>query len=141
MNQKPDHFYRQSAVVPYRLAHGHLEILLISSRSRKRWVLPKGIVEPDLSAAASATKEALEEAGIEGNTGRQSLGTYTYEKWDGLCTVEVFPMLVELEPPTWEEDFRIREWVSVSEAASRLDEPELRSIILELAADKETPGS
>ena len=141
MNQIPEHFYRQSAVLPYRIEQGRLKILLITSRKRKRWVLPKGIVESDLSPAESAKKEALEEAGIEGTLVDQPLGTYSYEKWDGHCTVEVFPMFVEIMHPTWEENERTREWLSPSEAAARIDETELQDIIRTFAEDKENPLS
>jgi phosphohistidine phosphatase len=129
MNDKPQYFYRQSAVVPYRIRQGDVEILLITSRSKKRWVLPKGIQEPDLSAADSAANEALEEAGVEGQTGVSPIGHYTYEKWGGTCTVEVYPMEVERIHDTWLENNRDRVWVSTSEAANRVDEPVLKEIL------------
>ena len=59
---KPSNWYRQSAVIPYRLTDrtgtdfSAVEILLITSRKRKRWVIPKGIVEPYLSPLESATR-------------------------------------------------------------------------------------
>ena len=65
---KPEQWYRQSAVIPYRLTQQietgppSVEVLLITSRKRKRWVIPKGIVEPKLSPLESALKEAYEEA-------------------------------------------------------------------------------
>ena len=46
----PDWIYRQSAVLPYRQGPDGLEVLLVTSRKRSRWVLPKGIVEPGLTA-------------------------------------------------------------------------------------------
>ena len=57
--------------------------LLVTSRKGTRRVLPKGVVEPDLSPAASAAKEALEEAGICGPIDHEPLGTYQYRKWGG----------------------------------------------------------
>jgi phosphohistidine phosphatase len=62
----PDYFYTQSAVLPYRLLDGKLQIMLIASRKATRWVIPKGVKEPELSLRDSADKEALEEAGIRG---------------------------------------------------------------------------
>ncbi len=137
MSQVPDHFYRQSAVLPYRTDRGRLEILLVTSRRRKRWVVPKGVREPDLSSAESAAKEALEEAGIEGHVGSQPLGTYTYEKWGGVCTVEIFPMEVHTSYEVWPESYRDRLWLSPEEAAERVNEPELKAIILEFVADRD----
>jgi phosphohistidine phosphatase len=64
MRNKPDYFYRQSGVIPVRKTDEGVEVLLVRSRSGRRWVIPKGIVEPCLSPAASAPKEAEEEAGV-----------------------------------------------------------------------------
>ena len=135
MNQKPAHFYKQSAVIPYRISEGQLEILLVTSRKARRWVLPKGIQEPDMSAAESAAKEALEEAGVEGPTGEQAVGHYSYEKWSGVCFVEIFPMRVETVHSEWLESYRDRVWVSASEAANLVKEPELKNLFLEVGAN------
>ena len=129
MADVPDHFYNQSAVLPYRIREGQVEILLITSRRKKRWVLPKGVVEPGLSPADSAVKEAWEEAGLQGTVSSQRMGSYEYDKWGGVCSVQVFPMLVDHLAETWPESHRDRKWFEVAEAASRVDEPELRAII------------
>ena len=129
MAEVPEHFYRQSAVLPYRWHRGRLEILMVTSRRKKRWVIPKGVQEPGLSAAQSAAKEAEEEAGILGEVGLEPLGSYSYDKWGGVCTVEVYPMAVETCLDEWPENFRDRQWVSPQEAASRAQEPQLREII------------
>ena len=50
MAVKSDYFCRQSGVIPYRVRKGNLEILLITSRRERRWIIPKGIIEPDYSA-------------------------------------------------------------------------------------------
>ncbi len=134
MGQVPEHFFQQSAVLPYRRDRGYLEILLVTSRRKKRWVLPKGVREPDLDAATSAAKEALEEAGIEGEISTDAIGTYRYEKWGGVCTVEVFSMAVHISHDVWPESDRDRHWVSPQEAADRVAEPALKRIILEFAA-------
>lgn len=125
----PDYFYRQSAVIPYRLRKGRIEVLLISSRKRKRWVIPKGVKEPDLSDEDSAAKEALEEAGIEGTVRTPAIGSYKYEKWQGVCKVKVFLMLVTTVHKQWLEQYRDREWVGLAEAAARVTEDKLKRII------------
>jgi phosphohistidine phosphatase len=132
MRQVPDYYYRQSAVVPVRSREGRLEVLLITSRKRKRWVIPKGVKEPELSGPESAAKEALEEAGIEGDVPDSVLGTYTYDKWGGECTVDVYLMRVKTVHAEWLEQHRGREWVDVDTAAARLDEPALKVIVLSL---------
>jgi 8-oxo-dGTP pyrophosphatase MutT (NUDIX family) len=125
----PEWMYRQSAVIPYRRAPSGLEVLLVTSRKGTRWVLPKGVVEPDLSAAASAAKEALEEAGVRGAIDDEPLGTYQYQKWGGTCTVQVFAMEVEEEVADWPEaNTRRRAWLSFDDARRRVDEAALRQI-------------
>jgi phosphohistidine phosphatase len=129
--QRPDYYYTQSAVIPYRLRDGAPEILLVSSRKKTRWVVPKGIREPELSPAESAAKEAWEEAGARGEVGATPLGQYQYEKWGGVCTVDVFPMRVNelVEEEHWEESHRDRKWVSPDTAAKLLKEPALRAMV------------
>ena len=75
MKTKPDSFYQQSAVIPFRGRGNSLEILVITSRRKRRWVVPKGVKEPDLSPQDSAAKEALEEAGIEGDVFPAAIGS------------------------------------------------------------------
>jgi 8-oxo-dGTP pyrophosphatase MutT (NUDIX family) len=121
--------YRQSAVIPYRRGPSGHEVLLVTSRKGKRWVLPKGVVEPDLSPAASAAKEALEEAGVRGAIDDESLGTYQYQKWGGTCTVKVFAMEVEEEEADWPEvGMRRRAWLTADDARRRVDEAGLKQI-------------
>ncbi len=128
----PDYFFNQSAVIPIRWRDGELEVLLITSRKKKRWVIPKGVKELELSAAASAAKEALEEAGITGKVSTEPLGSYRYEKWGGVCTVQVFAMSVDTILPEWQESYRARQWVSIEEARQRAREKELKIILKSL---------
>ena len=132
MRQVPEHYYTQSAVIPYRQRREGLEVLMITSRKRKRWVVPKGVKEPDLSPQDSAAKEALEEAGIQGFVSATPIGSYAYQKWGGTCTVEVFAMHVQEVLEEWEESFREREWVTVEEATRRVKEPELKRLLKRL---------
>jgi 8-oxo-dGTP pyrophosphatase MutT (NUDIX family) len=125
-------YIEQSGVIPYRLEQGKIEILLVSSRKKKRWVIPKGIVEPDLTPQDSAAKEALEEGGILGEVLPESVGTYTYEKWGGVCRVVVFLLKVTSLEANWLENYRERQWFSLPEARKRLEEAELKNILLKV---------
>jgi phosphohistidine phosphatase len=126
----PDWIYRQSGALPFRMKNGNLEVLLITSRKGKRWVVPKGIVEPGYDAPDSAAKEALEEAGIEGQMSSRSLGSYQQDKWGGTCEIEVYPMKVTRQLSDWpESSSRKRAWLSCEEAARKVDRKDLRKII------------
>jgi phosphohistidine phosphatase len=134
MRKQPDYYYNQSAVIPFRFRRDALEVLLITSRRRKRWIIPKGIVEQDLTPIESAQKEAWEEAGVEGIVRGKSLGTYENEKWGGVCQIAVYAMKVKTVHEDWPEDDRTREWVDVQTAAKRVREPELGAMILKMPA-------
>lgn len=129
----PPWFYDQSAVIPYRLKAGEPEILLITSRKRKRWVVPKGVIEPFLSPAESAAQEAWEEAGLVGRVSAEPVGNYRYQKWGGICTVQVFLMEVETVLEEWPEaNLRQRRWMSPEMAARAVSEEKLSQLIRSL---------
>ncbi|MEF8699295.1 MAG: histidine phosphatase family protein [Candidatus Accumulibacter sp. UW20] len=126
----PKYFFTQSAVLPYRYVDGRLEIMVIASRKGTRWVIPKGVKEPELSLRDSASKEAFEEGGIRGRLDDKPLGHYEYKKWNGVCKVAVFPMAVSesVAEDEWEESHRQRRWIDPEEARRLLDEPALRKL-------------
>jgi 8-oxo-dGTP pyrophosphatase MutT (NUDIX family) len=126
----PPWFYRQSAVIPFRRRAGAVDVLMVTSRSGRRWIVPKGIIEPDLSPADSAANEAWEEAGVRGSMRPGAVGTYQYQKWGGTCTVEVFALDVERLEDAWpEQDLRQRRWVGLDEAAELVREEGLAAMI------------
>ncbi|WP_369158540.1 histidine phosphatase family protein [Candidatus Thiodiazotropha sp. LNASS1] len=135
MRDRPAYYYKQSSVIPYRIEEGEVEILVVMSSKRKHWVLPKGISEPALSLQDSAAKEALEEAGVEGEVAEEPIGAYSYEKWGAECTVSVYPMQVTRELPEdeWEEHHRGREWLAPKQAMKRVKQAELKPMIQALA--------
>ncbi len=132
MAVKAGYFHRQSGVIPYRVRKGELEILLITSRKKRRWIIPKGIIEPDFSARHSAAKEALEEAGASGSVHDKRLGTYRSRKLGRACTVKVYPMRVTRTYKEWEEADRDRAWVSLKKALKLVSNGGLKRVIRKL---------
>ncbi|MBI1375335.1 MAG: NUDIX domain-containing protein [Phycisphaera sp.] len=127
-------FYEQSAVAPFRVTDGRVEVLVITSLSGKKWIVPKGIVEPDLTPQQSAAQEAEEEAGVRGRVLDGELGYYEYDKWGGVCQVTVYAMRVTAELDDWlEADRRKRRWVSVDEAAVIVRPTALAKIVARVA--------
>lgn len=124
----------QYAALPWRKADT-LEILLVSSRETKRWVIPKGWPIPGLAPHDAAAREAFEEAGIKGRTEPAALGHYHYLKrrkrgTGQLCRVEVFALEVESQAADWpERDERTRRWFSAAAAADAVEESELKALI------------
>ena len=132
MRDRPAHFFKQSGVIPYRKRKGSIELMLVSSTSKKRWTIPKGVKERHLTPRHSAAKEALEEAGITGRLSKSSLGSYRYRKWGGTCTVKVYAMEVKKVHKYWQEDFRNREWISQREAMRRIENKHLQRMVKRL---------
>ena len=117
---------RQAAALAVR--DGRL--CLVTSRSGRRWVLPKGLIDPGYTASEAALLEAWEEAGVVGTLDREPLGAYLYEKLDQEYHVVVFRMSVTEARESWpERGLRQREWVTPEEAIDRVDEPGLRDIL------------
>ncbi|WP_243663517.1 NUDIX hydrolase [Rhodothermus marinus] len=56
----------QAGVLPVRQQNGRIEVLLITSRTVGRWILPKGNVKRHQTPIEAALQEAYEEAGIRG---------------------------------------------------------------------------
>jgi len=119
----------QSAALPYRVnADGAIEILLVTARKSGRWVLPKGKIPHGMSFAASAAKEALEEAGVEGDISPMSFASYRATKrgTDGrkrVVEVWIYPLLVTRCRSDWRERGQRRlTWVSPDEAIALLGE-------------------
>lgn len=130
----------QSAALPWRrLADGGIALLMVTSRRTRRWIIPKGHIERGMTAAASAAKEALEEAGVTGRIGGK-MGTFEYDKL--LATgavrrlrVSVYALEVVEELVQWDEQaLRERAWFAPGDAAAATAEPELQEIIRRFAA-------
>ena len=55
---------KQAAALCFVKEGGKKKVVLVTSRETKRWILPKGWIEDDLSGAEAAAIEAYEEAGV-----------------------------------------------------------------------------
>jgi 8-oxo-dGTP pyrophosphatase MutT (NUDIX family) len=71
----------QAGVIAYRILDGKIQVLLMTSRDTRRWIIPKGDIDAGATPAKAAEKEAYEEAGVKGTiTSLLPLGIYTYFK-------------------------------------------------------------
>jgi 8-oxo-dGTP pyrophosphatase MutT (NUDIX family) len=137
----------QFAALPWRKAGDGLEVLLVTSRESRRWVIPKGWPMKGRKAHLAAAREALEEAGVTGRIARKSAGSYGYIKRlkNGApleCRVHVFPLKVERQRKRWPEQHqRETRWFTVRDAADAVNEPELRALIAGLASAVGSPDS
>ena len=127
--------YQVAALPMRRAASGVLEVLLITTRGSRRWVVPKGWPWRNFSDQDAAAGEAWEEAGVRGTTSAVSIGSYSYRKrWNGAwrpLTVRVYVMEVTEEASAWPEAAeRQRGWFALAVAAELVAEAELKIILL-----------
>jgi len=135
----------QYAALPFRLHGQRLQVMLITSRRTRRWIIPKGWPMEGLKPQEAAAREAVEEAGIIGQIADRPIGSYRYLKHlKGEQTmaiqVIVFPFQVEDRLPAFKEQGqRTVAWFGYQEAASRITEPSLGRLIRDFGG-MQAPG-
>ncbi len=126
---------KQYAALPYIVFRNHIEVLLITRRRSKRWIIPKGWPEDQLSPHKLAALEAFEEAGLKGQIAKRSIGSFSYVKrlddeTSIICDVDVFPMKVSAQyldfPEKGQRELR---WLKLKKAALLIEEKELVALI------------
>lgn len=109
----------------------------MTSRDSGRWVIPKGWPIKRKKPHEAAEIEAWEEAGVKGHVREEPIGRYTYLKMmdDGDVAptiVDVFRVKVTKQTENFKEKGqRILAWVSPEEAARRVREIELKSLLVD----------
>lgn len=126
----------QVAALCYRRAEAGVQVLLITSRETKRWILPKGWPMPGRNTAQAALQEAWEEAGVlPAPSPALMIGQYSYPKvTGGGLPVDTRVDVHAIEVDSLAEDFpereqRSRAWLSPAEAAKRVQEDDLASLL------------
>lgn len=141
-NIVPMKIKKQYAALPYIVFRDHIEVLLITRRRSKRWIIPKGWPEKQLSAPELAALEAFEEAGLKGRVGKLSIGSFGYikqldENNKVMCHVEVYPLKVTAQYLDWpEKGQRKLIWVKLKKASSMIEEKDLARLIRDFRTDK-----
>jgi len=134
MARTPKDRFLQVAALPFRFRKGRIEVLLVTSRETKRWLIPKGWPIKGKKAHKAAAQEAMEEAGVKGTVSQDAIGQYDYwkrraEHFD-LCRVHVYPLEVSKQLKSWrEKGERDSRWFGVEEAAQQVLEPALAAVI------------
>jgi 8-oxo-dGTP pyrophosphatase MutT (NUDIX family) len=131
----------QYGALPYRFTSmAALEILVVTTRQSRRWIVPKGWPIKRLTPSKSAAREAFEEAGVRGKIGARPIGNFSYKKSTGQADndpnyeVKIFPLLVRRQSATWpEHGQRVVQWVDPEKAIALIREPELKAIVAKFA--------
>jgi ADP-ribose pyrophosphatase YjhB (NUDIX family) len=154
MNRNEPHLARLAAHVETML-HGDLaeqigaicirpaaaetvEVLLVAASGKHQWTIPKGWAIDGLKPHEVAERKSWEKAGIRGKASENPFGYYTYLKVLDSETampsmVAVHVLDVEDESDMFPKSGQLTtEWLSPSEAAIRVEEPELKGLISRL---------
>jgi 8-oxo-dGTP pyrophosphatase MutT (NUDIX family) len=130
---------RQCAALPFADRAGEMQVMLVTSRETRRWVLPKGWCEKSVPPHEQAAIEAYEEAGLIGEIASEAIGRYRYAKRlpNNLhleCEVEVFPLRVDRQVKHWpEKRQRQTAWFTLGQAALVVEEAGLAMLLVNLA--------
>lgn len=131
---------RQIAALPWRRDRdGKLRLLLVTSRTNQKWMLPKGWPMPGKTDAQVALIEALEEAGITGTVGDAAIGSYHYRKIfdetrSSPARAVIYPVEVGEEFDDWRErSQRRKKWVRPRKAVSMVFERDLARFLDDVA--------
>ena len=89
-------YLEQVAALPFRRdGAGGVDIMLVTSRDSKRWIIPKGWTAKGVKPHRCAAREAYEEAGLSGQVSKFAVGEFEYVKRLGRtaaapCRVRVY---------------------------------------------------
>jgi len=128
----------QFGALVYRVQNGKTQVLLITSRKTKRWIIPKGWPMSGYTAPAAAAQEAWEEAGVRGKVHDLPLGYYSYSKEiktrGGILPIPVLVTVFPVKARKCLRDFpeagqRRRKWMSPKKAARMVREKHLAKIL------------
>ncbi|MEL7131922.1 MAG: NUDIX hydrolase [Pseudomonadota bacterium] len=124
----------QFAALCYRVKNDKVQVLVVTSRRTRRWIIPKGWPMDGLTPGDSAAQEAWEEAGVVGRADQRPLGMFSYNKDMGDDALPVAAMVYAVKVKSLASDFpevseRTRKWVGRKKAAQMVDSPELARIL------------
>ena len=143
----------QYGALPYRFTpEAALEILVVTTRRTRRWIIPKGWPIKGLRPPKAAAREAYEEAGVTGRIGVKPIGTFTYDKAldeagvEATCEVKVYPLLVKRQAEVFpESEQRMLQWVDPARAIVLIKDAGLKKLVkafakrLSIAASNASP--
>jgi 8-oxo-dGTP pyrophosphatase MutT (NUDIX family) len=127
----------QCGALPFSITEeGEVRVLLVTTRGKRDWIIPKGWPIPKLTAGATAAREAYEEAGLVGAViGEKPIGCYRYEKRHNsgkaaIHEVSVYLFAVKRQLRKWPEKAeRETRWFAPTEASTLVVQAGLAEIL------------
>lgn len=121
-------------VLPFDIFENEMAMLFITSKTRGRWIPPKGRAKDGESHEDVCHREAFEEAGISGIVLSDFPITVVISRTKGgdveKIPVTYYPFLVEQQSKAWpEKDERERHWVTMKEAQKIADRKDFHNLL------------
>lgn len=109
-------------IVPFDIKNQLTALLFVTSMTRGRWILPKGLAKSKESHSDTCHREGFEEAGVRGEVMKDYPITVLISKTtdSGMQRIPVtyYPYLVTKQENSWPEaDRRQRHWTLIQDAA------------------------
>ncbi|MEM7428679.1 MAG: NUDIX domain-containing protein [Pseudomonadota bacterium] len=109
-------------IIPFDIKEKLTALLFVTSISRGRWILPKGLAKPNESHADTCCREGFEEAGVRGvvldDFPVTVLITKSADNGVQKIPVTYYPFLVQKQEDEWpESERRERHWTLIEDAA------------------------
>jgi 8-oxo-dGTP pyrophosphatase MutT (NUDIX family) len=126
---------KQVAALPWRRVETGIEVLLVTTRTTKRWVIPKGWPMNGKADHEAAAIEAYEEAGVRGHIASAPCGHFGYLKISDSgkarhVSVTVYALEVDQNLTDWpERQERERRWLPSTKACAMAGDAELVPVL------------
>ena len=131
----------QVAAIPFRYERDSLKVLLLTTRRKRNWIIPKGWPIEGLNFRRSAEQEAMEEAGVKGSISKDPIGDFIYFKKIAPgqkvpCTVVTYGLHVTEQLTEWiEKGQRDILWCSPLRATKEVKNLGLSILLQNVASD------
>ena len=108
--------------IPFDLKDDLVALMFVTSQTRGRWILPKGLTKAGETHAQACLRESMEEAGVGGVVLEDFPMTVIINKQTGdrkkVVPVTYYPLFVTEQVDEWpERKVRQRHWALLSDAA------------------------
>jgi ADP-ribose pyrophosphatase YjhB (NUDIX family) len=108
-------------IIPFDMQDEALALLFVTSQTRGRWILPKGLPKPGESHKQACHREGFQEAGVRGIVLENFPLTVVIGKTKGAgvqhVPVTYYPFYVQKQEDDWpEKDVRERHWALTRDA-------------------------
>ena len=128
----------QAGGIVFRRTGAGISILLVrAKRDPSAWIFPKGHIEPGETARATAVRETLEEAGVQGEAIGEIGDPQAFEWLGRWYRVQYF--LIRMTSESDETDGREKAWFSFDEALDRVSFTSARDLLRQARENIEAP--